>query len=66
MGGKSGYMSNYDWIKAIITLVVLILGIDFMVNRTLSSFINLSKVEKENEDGKESWNFNDGWKLIYW
>lgn len=54
MGGKSGYMSNYDWIKAIITLVVLVLDIDFMVNRTLSSFINLSKVEKENEDGKES------------
>lgn len=59
-------MSINDLIKAIIALVVLILGINFMVDRTLTSFTSLYEVEKEDENGKESWDFNNGWKLIDW
>ncbi|MCW2280118.1 hypothetical protein [Lactococcus lactis] len=47
-------MSIHDLIKAIIALVVLILGINFMVDKTLTSFTSLSEVEKEDENGKES------------
>jgi hypothetical protein len=47
-------MSIHDLIKAIIALVVLILGINFMVDKTLISFTSLSEVEKEDENGKES------------